>query len=929
MSSTGGNHPTPVVTAGMKRKQPGDITPVNTQSARVPVPVDLMNWEGVRSKIMNSMSASDLRGALSVIAELRNSIELVHSAEYPKMLASLLPVFISIIKAVPCTPSKSAYALSRESSDGTTSTQKEPAATPADTTTPLPLQTDVNVSPTEKMEEEVEYRLRHAILELCTRMPQNEFLRPYVGKLFAMAMDVLHSDYEDNALLAARVVFELHKSYRPMLADNVQPFLDFVQMSYRALPSSLKKNFAQPETSPGADMKTNTFAPKSTASFRVLTECPLTVMLLFQMYPKSISKNLMQLLPLMMDCLSQRPPTHAAAILAASSDKPTKVSSDKSADEETSKKTALLKACYYKRSRELLSAQVKTLSFVTHLLRGYSEQMKPYEDSLATNVLSLFQMCPREALATRKDLLLALRHIFATNFRKGFFKHIDTLLDERILIGKHRQSEHTHLKGAAYGALADLLLHVRARLSMAQISRVVHIYSRVLHDASMNLPLVVQTTSARLLLNMVDPVYHNKEEKASLGRDILFRILETLMWKVGMLVDHGISDVKEAEKGNEEIIFGDMKRDKYQKVDQKDIYASAFLNNPGTVQNIRELVKPLLSGIKTLIWCINNYGSQREKMLNATKEKNEKTKAGSSGDKSNNRSTWYEELAVQGINVSERALIENYFVWTLEILKVFKVENTLEDDEIELPVSGKQDLYRGVLETFSSSIAVLDSFNFQQIVGPKVQFLIKCIVEDEDVIVVPQTFLLQTSNVTSDFTSCLLRVLMQNSTELDLGIDESDDQKIRRTSEVKMKLFGLIFNSLSTCPKNERVLRPYLQCLIAVCLRRAVGSDVKYWPGNHLTVLRKLFRAIAGGKFEESYKVILPLLPTLLNGLYRLYSHTEHEVLKKVIIELCLTIPARLSSLLPHLSLLLRIIIPALQTGDGDLVNLGYDNFFS
>ena len=80
---------------------------------------------------------------------------------------------------------------------------------------------------------------------------------------------------------------------------------------------------------------------------------------------------------------------------------------------------------------------------------------------------------------------------------------------------------------------------------------------------------------------------------------------------------------------------------------------------------------------------------------------------------------------------------------------------------------------------------------------------------------------------------------------------------------------------------------------------------------------------LGGGKFEESYKEILPLLPSLLNGLYRVYAVTDYPPLQQMIIELCLTVPARLSSLLPHLSLQLRIIIPAIQSEVDDLINLG------
>ena len=934
---------------GQKRKQPSadtDPTTTTTTDGDASVGVNsgqgrqALNWEEMKSKIMVGMS-TDLPSACTAIAELRDNFELVHSTEYPTMLSTLLPVFVSILKTVPCTPSRQAYVSRlpghRHENDEHAGEQEE--------------------------KEKPEFLIRHAILEICTRLPQNEVLRPYAGSLLELAMGALHTDYENNALLAARIVFELHKSFRPMLSDYVQPFLDFVRVSYRSLPKSVQRNFMIPAKSatpaatsvptppasisgeyvPGAAPPASAPAPslsqedlnqylvKSTASFRVLTECPLSVMLLFQLYPKYIKSNLLQLLPLMMEALAQRPPLHATALLCPDP------SPSKSSSVKESKETIALKALFRQRSRELLTAQVKTLSFVTHLLRGYGEHIKPYEDRLATNVLSLFQMCPREALATRKDLLIALRHIFSTNFRKGFFRHVDTLLDERLLIGKHRQSEHAHLRAAAYSALADLLLHVRPRLSMAQVSRVVHLYSRVLHDASMNLPLVVQTASVRLLLNMVDPVYHNKEEKASLGRDILFRILETLVWKLGMLVDHGIANVRAAEQRSNGLLDATKKGQRDESLENDNceksvpseeeirefMYGAQLAESPGTIQNIRELIKPLLPGIKTLIWCINNYGTQREK-ITANKDKSADAKSKSNSDHASRQRLWYEELAAQSINVAERSLIEKYFVWTLEALKVFKETPHPGNTETEkVDTKEPTNEYHDALENFASSLSVLDSSNFQRIVGPQMRLLVDSIIDDEDILVVPKTFLLQNLNITSDFAACLLQTLMEDANALDIGVAESDDEKIQRAADMKMTLFSTIFSSLSLCPKNEKVLRPYLQQLIAACLRRAMGSDVKFWPGNHFKILRQLFRAIAGGKFEESYKEILPLLPTLLNGLYRVYCNTNHDILKKVIIELCLTIPARLSSLLPHLSLLLRIIVPALQTNDGDLINLG------
>lgn len=53
---------------------------------------------------------------------------------------------------------------------------------------------------------------------------------------------------------------------------------------------------------------------KSLESFKVLTECPLIIMLLFQVYPKFISRNIPAILPHMMTVLSLTLPIHAAQV---------------------------------------------------------------------------------------------------------------------------------------------------------------------------------------------------------------------------------------------------------------------------------------------------------------------------------------------------------------------------------------------------------------------------------------------------------------------------------------------------------------------------------------------------------------------------------------------------------------------------------------
>lgn len=149
-----------------------------------------INWEPVRSRLLSE----DLNDALAAARELRGQIEVVHSTEYPLMLAALLPAFSTI-----CTK---------------TAPNGDPSST--------------------------EHRLRNTVLEVMSRMPSNEILRPHAPHLVAISLDVLKRDYEENALLACGIIFNLYKQYRSLPQDYVQPFLDFVMSAYRALPGAVR-----------------------------------------------------------------------------------------------------------------------------------------------------------------------------------------------------------------------------------------------------------------------------------------------------------------------------------------------------------------------------------------------------------------------------------------------------------------------------------------------------------------------------------------------------------------------------------------------------------------------------------------------------------------------------------------------------------------
>lgn len=69
------------------------------------------------------------------------------------------------------------------------------------------------------------------------------------------------------------------------------------------------------------------------------------------------------------------------------------------------------------------------------------------------------------------------------------------------------------------------------------------------------------------------------------------------------------------------------------------------------------------------------------------------------------------------------------------------------------------------------------------------------------------------------------------------------------------------------------------------------------------------------------WQEIYPLLPLLLTELSKLHHRAEDMSTKNILVELCLTVPARLASLLPHLPLMMRLMVHALRCR-GDLDGL-------
>lgn len=146
---------------------------------------------------------------------------------------------------------------------------------------------------------------------------------------------------------------------------------------------------------------------KSVDSFKILTECPVILMVLCRQ--RAIDSSMAQLLPLMVEAIALRGPSPDLL-------------------------PAHLRAAF----ADLKGAQIKTLSFLTYMVKDYSQHIYPHQARICEAVVDLLRSCP-DVPASRRELIAATRHIVASpDFRASFFPHLDTLLEKDILIGTGR-----------------------------------------------------------------------------------------------------------------------------------------------------------------------------------------------------------------------------------------------------------------------------------------------------------------------------------------------------------------------------------------------------------------------------------------------------------------------------------------------------------
>ncbi|XP_012223234.1 transformation/transcription domain-associated protein isoform X2 [Linepithema humile] len=735
-------------------------------------------------------------------------------------------------------------------------------------------------------------QVRKLILEMIHRLPSNDYLRPYVRSILTLMSRLLETDNEENVLVCLRIIIELHKQYKPTFNPDIQFFLQFVKTVYGELPKNLSKIFeprpplrvkdlseinveallketftitaiqSEKKAADGTIITYN-LIPKAMLSLKVLQELPIIVVLMNQIYKQNVHQDVSDFVPIVITTISLQPsPQHRAS-------------------------PGFNKEVFV----DFMGAQVKTLSFLAYVIRVYQDVISQNSAMLVKGILGLFTLCPMEVAHLRKELVIASRHILATDLRNQFIPHMEIFFNEDIFIG-HGWTAHEALRPLAYSTLADLVHHVRLQLPLSDVSRAVHLYGKNLLDQT--LPTAVQMVSCKLLMNLVDTVRQRSDaENSNQGRELLMRILLVFVLKFKTIAKIYIPVLRSKTKQLRPAPADNAAEDTKPCIDvneEKEPAKSKF-GFPASqamsynVADYRNLVKSLVHGAKAITSnCINSRTS--------------------------------EVTQSNQLQPKETQIYIQLVKWALPALDIYMIGPPAIMGAPAQPGRPAQSQTirtreeKEVLELFGNVFTQMSPQTFQEIFSMCVDYMVERIFKNCALQIIGSAFL-SSPTISPTFATILVEYLLDRMNDMGSNVERSN---------LYLRLFKLVFGSVSLFPaENEHMLRPHLNLIVNRAMELAMSAKE---PFNYFLLLRALFRSIGGGSHDLLYQEFLPLLPNMLEGLNRLQSGLHRQHMKDLFVELCLTVPVRLSSLLPYLPMLMDPLVSALN-GSYCLVSQG------
>lgn len=354
----------------------------------------------------------------------------------------------------------------------------------------------------ESFKDSEENAFRAEVLELMARLPVAEVPRSRVPEILRICDMVLNTDSEVNALKIQRFMLEIHRAYKGALEDSAVAYFHWLKKHFQVLPEVIQKQFSTSQE----EQKTANLTP-AFQSLKITPDAITCSFVLLQAYNRCLAQFAPELIPLLIQIIEVAGPEFS--------------------DVGESNMTNYI---------DFKTLQVKTIAFLVVLARAQHLQqlLQPYSEVLINALLHALRTIP-DVLSLRKELIQVMRNILPTPLRSSLQKHLDTLLQEKVILGSSRAAIEA-LRPIAYTNLAELIASIKNDLTLKQLQDVVGLYSKLVVDVTA--PQTLQTTALKLLYNVVEVVFHRRaldETSSEAYRDLLSMILGCMVAKLGSL----------------------------------------------------------------------------------------------------------------------------------------------------------------------------------------------------------------------------------------------------------------------------------------------------------------------------------------------------------------------------------------------------------
>ncbi|GMM30245.1 histone acetyltransferase [Martiniozyma asiatica (nom. inval.)] len=785
----------------------------------------------------------------------------------------------------------------------------------------------------------LEQKLRYLILDIIMRLPTNDIHQPFVFDIYDNLIKVLKEDNEENGVRCTKIINTLHKSYKNYLSSKSEDYLQLLISIYKNMPQVIDENFGGSSTenfdenndinnnnnnnNDDDDENTSKVLLKATHSLKVAAECPVNLVSLYNIYTNLVVTIIPEFLPLVIDLMSlQAAEQKKEHQLAKAENRLVTYVSPKIQNRHL--------------YNDLILCQIKAAFFLAFVLikkldiSSIEDRQKDIPDYL----IRLLQDCPSESALLRKELLYAIRHTLTTDLKNLYSSKFDLLFNEKVLLGDSLTARET-LRPIGYTIVADFV-HLNDDLLPDQIWKSVETFCAHLRDDSLSQNVYIM--SAKLMLNLVDRISKMEKTKArqlflimidsfskrfaSVNQqydDIIIQHEEYVAQKnqsVKKLIDleniseevtgkplseNKISDVLSKIKSDDEMDIDKPDSEKYFSFEQIDRNLPIQLSQPHTqdpLESAKYMFKMFMTFLRSILVAFKSCNPDPGYGLDKT--------------------SWNE--CARLINIEELHIFQRLFRETVDCLRLFQscklsvlrsaMQQAYDSGGLNPPITSCKE-EKDLMELLATLFIQLEPAAFNEVLEPEMPHLFNAILQNPALLHIPQYFFAN-EMTTANFSSILIVFCISKLPEL----GEIDVIKCN----VLNRLFKFCFMSVTLFPaQNESVLIPHVNNLILRCLELSTTAKD---PLVYFYLIRTLFRAIGGGKFEALYKEILRIMQVLLECLGKLFMNSRRQVEKDVYADLCLTVPVRLSALIPYLHHLMKPLVHALN-GSPDLVTQG------